>query len=48
MLSSCNDRVSIFGIDVVGAVYIEVGMESWYVKDGVFGSYLDQRQFDLE
>ena len=42
MLSSCNDSVSIFGIEFIGAVYVEVGMESWYVKDSVFGSYVGQ------
>ena len=44
MLSSCNNRVSIFGIEFVGAIYVEMGMESWYVKDSVFGSYIGQRQ----
>ena len=47
MFSSCNNRVSIFGIEFVGAVYVEAGMESWYVNDGVFGSYVGQRQFVL-
>ena len=47
MLRSCDDSVIFFGVEFVGAVYVEVGMESWYVKDGVFGSYIGQRQFDL-
>ena len=48
MLSSCNDRVIIFGIEFVGAIYVEVGMESWYFKDGVSGSYFGQRQLYME
>lgn len=47
MLSSCHDSISIFGIEFIGAVYVEAGMESWYVKDSVFGSYIGQRQFYL-
>ena len=47
MLRSCDDSVSIFGIELVGAVYVEVRMESWYVKDSVFGSYIGQRRLYL-
>ena len=38
MLIACNDDVGVLRIEFVGPMYVERGMESWYVEDDVFGS----------
>lgn len=38
MLIACNDNVGTLRIKFVGAMYVEVGMESGYVEDDEFGS----------